>query len=408
MPEFHLSEDDAGRYVLGELTGVERREFEARLAQSAELRALVGELEEGAMALSMTPPRRRPPQEVWRRIEKSVTGQTRWKLAVPSIWVGWWRHGWAAAAACLAGWLLYALWVNWPRSSGAVSAPVASEVNPQRATTLADSHGDKTGNVTPQSNGENKTTLQFLQARMQEIGALRWQIAGLTNRVIRLSQTLTQQQALLAEPNRLKFFQLLPPAAGSIGTTIAPVSPDLQRALLLAMARELGWVPPAVSSDAAGKGSGQEERSKVSDPARTNHAEVDFVDLRATSNSVETSATLISQPQTELEPTGAPESSALASAPSNAVPGFVSGTNAVLAFDSSVVPAGGSVTFLTVTSWGQFQSLGTARLGNNPMVVTIPFGVSSWAGGNVTVVAATADGVSNVIGQFSTQGVISP
>ncbi|HYV30864.1 MAG TPA: sigma factor, partial [Candidatus Binatia bacterium] len=98
------------------------------LAQSAELRALVGELEEGAMALSMTPPRRRPPQEVWRRIEKSVTGQTRWKLAVPSIWVGWWRHGWAAAAACLAGWLLYALWVNWPRSSGAVSAPVASEV----------------------------------------------------------------------------------------------------------------------------------------------------------------------------------------------------------------------------------------------------------------------------------------
>src|SRR5213078_3689312 len=100
MPEFHLSEDDAGRYLLGELTGAERREFEARLAQSAELRALVDELQEGAVALSMTPPRRRPPPEVWRRIEKRVTDQTRWKLAVPSIWVGWWRDGWAAAAAC--------------------------------------------------------------------------------------------------------------------------------------------------------------------------------------------------------------------------------------------------------------------------------------------------------------------
>ena len=63
MPDLHSPENEAARYVLGELTAAERREFETRLAQSAELRVLVRELEEGAVALSMVSPRRRPPQE---------------------------------------------------------------------------------------------------------------------------------------------------------------------------------------------------------------------------------------------------------------------------------------------------------------------------------------------------------
>ena len=63
--------------------------------------------------------------------------------------------------------------------------------------------------------------------------------------------------------------------------------------------------------------------------------------------------------------------------------------------------AGSFLTFLTTTSWGQYQSLGSATLGNNPMVVTIPFGVSSLAGGNVSVFAGTPNGPSNLIGQFT-------
>src|SRR6266542_4168642 len=112
MPDLYSPEDEAALYVLGELTAVERREFEARLAQSADLRVLVRELEEGAVALSMASPRRRPPREVWTRIEKAVTSQTRRKVVIPAFWVGWWRHGWAAAAACSVGWLLYALWTH--------------------------------------------------------------------------------------------------------------------------------------------------------------------------------------------------------------------------------------------------------------------------------------------------------
>jgi len=44
--------------VLGGLTEEERGEFEARLAESAGLRALVRELEEGAVAVAMASPQR--------------------------------------------------------------------------------------------------------------------------------------------------------------------------------------------------------------------------------------------------------------------------------------------------------------------------------------------------------------
>src|SRR5882724_8378722 len=132
---------------------------------------------------------------------------------------------------------------------------------------------------------------------------------------------------------------------------------------------------------------------------------VDFVDLRQNSNSVTAPA---GQPQTELAQAGEQEPSPVASASSNAVPGFVSGTNAVLAFDSSVVPAGSSLTFLTATASGQFQSLGATVLGSNPLVVTIPLGSPTWVGGNVTVIAGTPNRATNVLGQFPVPGTISP
>jgi len=60
MPESHPSEDKAALYLLGELKPDERREFEAELAQSAELRELVRELQESAVLLASliapTPP----------------------------------------------------------------------------------------------------------------------------------------------------------------------------------------------------------------------------------------------------------------------------------------------------------------------------------------------------------------
>src|ERR1700704_5991512 len=135
MPDLPLPEDEAALYVVGELTPAERAGFEARLAQSAELRALVRELEEGAVVLAMAAPRRQPPPLVWQGIEKAVAQESGQKLILPAFW----RNGWFAAAACLVGWLFYALW---PSRSGPsdISPPiVASEPHSQPGPALTDS-----------------------------------------------------------------------------------------------------------------------------------------------------------------------------------------------------------------------------------------------------------------------------
>src|SRR6185312_4002312 len=110
MPDFRLPEDEATLYVLGELTAAERLEFEARMAKSVELGQMVRELEEGAVVLSTGLRRRRPPSEIWSGIEKAVGRQR--KPGAAAAWKVWWRNGWAAAALCLAGWLLYAILLN--------------------------------------------------------------------------------------------------------------------------------------------------------------------------------------------------------------------------------------------------------------------------------------------------------
>src|ERR1700722_8849999 len=116
MSELHPSEDKAAQYLLGGLTDAERREFEAELANSAELRALLRELEESSVLLALSSPQRRPPAKVWQAIEKSVANDPKAKEPIPAFWTIQAWHGWAAAAAVLLGWLLYAFWVNHPTS----------------------------------------------------------------------------------------------------------------------------------------------------------------------------------------------------------------------------------------------------------------------------------------------------
>ena len=77
MPDTHKLEDQAALYVLGRLTPAERCEFEVSLAESTELRALVWDLEQGAVVLAMAVPQRRPPQHVWQRIEEAVAEEAR-------------------------------------------------------------------------------------------------------------------------------------------------------------------------------------------------------------------------------------------------------------------------------------------------------------------------------------------
>src|ERR1051325_11597542 len=118
MPELHPSEEEASLYLLGELSDAASVAFEERLGQSAELRALVRNLEEGATALTISCPRHLPRPQTWQRIERAVRRESR-RVVVPVFLGGWWRNGWAAAAACLIGWMLYAFWIHQSTSPNA-------------------------------------------------------------------------------------------------------------------------------------------------------------------------------------------------------------------------------------------------------------------------------------------------
>jgi len=393
MPELPLPEEEAARYLLDELSPGERRLFETRLEQSAELRALVGELEEAAVALSKASPQKRAPREVWTRIEQALAEETRTRRPLQRFWAGWWRNGWAAAAACLFGWLLYAWWADRPASPASTPAPVALATNAQPG--IASGPQITMPNPAHQAQAENTSTFKLLQSRTQELGTLSWQLLQLTNRIAALSQTLTQQQALLSEASRLKFFQLASPA-GPVAASAIPVSTNLQRALVLAMARELGWTPPAAPASTQKPATTDQAPANSVTSTSTNQAGVDFVDLRpANTNTTD---------QPTSPPRGDPgnvAASDLASS-SNAVPGFISGTNAILAFDTSIAPSGSVLTFWNTSFYGHSQSVGSAVLGDNPLVVSVPFSMHALQGGNVTVIGNTTNGAVIFLGQYST------
>jgi hypothetical protein len=366
MPDLHLPEDEAALYVVGELTAAERARFEARLAQSADLRALVRELEEGAVVLAMATPRRQPPSFVWQGIEKAVA-EERGKVIVPAFWSAWWRNGWSAAAACLVGWLIYALWASRPAPSDISPQTASSEPHSQPGPTLADSSWtEKTSLTPPPSAMATTTTEQLLQAKMRENDALR-QVLELKNQVSHLSESVAQQEALLTEPNRLKFFQLRP--ASDVSEDPAPVqlSPALQRAISLAMAREVGWAPSANPAD---------------------QLDVDFVDFRPSTDGTPNSLQVKPKDQTKVA--AGSGSSSPPNATSATIPAFVSGNNIVVAIDSTIAPSGTHLTFSAAVDNEDQQTVGTADLGDNPLVATL----DGSSANSLTIIARTPTGHS--------------
>ena len=369
MPEFHSPEDQAALYVLGELADDEHREFKARLAESAELRALVRELEDGAVALALASPKRLPPRKVWQQIEKAVAGETRRNILTLPFPGRWWRNGWAAAAACLIGWLLYALWAAHPAATA--PPPLAASENHDASEHAPTLPAPRTPEEPGRATIAAAPTHRLLQADAREITDLRTQIAGLESNLARLSQSVAQQQALLGESNRLKFVQFRPAAGGDVPAPAVNLSPDLQRALALAMARELGW---AQSTDA----SPGIESNSTGAPSVVTISNVDFVDLRPTTNGVSPAYQSQPQPQTQSQPQPDNQSALIPAQPAPAepsppsIPAFISGQSLVMAIDATIAAKNSQVTFSYQTPDQGQVSLGTATLGDNPMVITVP------------------------------------
>ncbi|HTL16335.1 MAG TPA: hypothetical protein VL793_03815 [Patescibacteria group bacterium] len=385
MPELHSWEDEAARYLLGELGNVERADFEERLAGSPELRALVRELEEGAVALSMTSPRQLPPPGTWQRIEKG-TASTR-VVRLPASWIGWWRSGWAAAAACLIGWILYGFWVNRSASSNAGSA-TAHRAPAQPAVAESTAREERTGQPSPSAAIDPKD--EMLATRLRTIERLRAQLRDLENQNTQLSRSFTQQQAMLAESSRLKFVQLAPPGNADRNASTRPFSPELQRVLFLAMARELGWITAETD--------GVKNGINTTDPLG-----VDFVDLRPGTNRVANPPEFQRNEAAANATGGGPNTQT----PGGGIPAFVLGDSMVLALDTSMAPSGSVVTVSTGPVGQSQQPIGTMVLGDNPTAVIIPFASTSANGQTLTVTANSAGG-SSVIGQISTSPAIHP
>ena len=352
---------------------------------------VAGIREEGSVALSLASPLKRPPQEVWRRIERRIGAKSKFG-ALTEFWANCWRNGWAAAAACLVGWLLYAVWVHRTSSSWVSSTPSPSVQSQEVPGTSAPADPNRLTVGPGTESFDQKAIYQLLRLRTQEIGTLSWQIVRLTNRIAYLSQTVTQQQALLSDPARLKFFQILSPGDGALAAQEIPA--NLQRALLLAMSRELKWTPSARTE--APQRAGADQRQVVT---QTN--QVDFVDLRPSTNILDTS--ISSHPAPDVAEVPDPSSLATVPGVTNAIPGFTSGSSAVIAMDSSIVPVGSTVWFWRASSLNS-SPLGGGPVGVNPVVFTVPITYSG-SGGTLIIGTILPNGQAGVLGQHPVQNM---
>jgi anti-sigma-K factor RskA len=383
MPDFHSPEDEATLYVLGELTAAERWTFEARLAQSAELRALVRDLEEGLVALSTGLPARRPPSEVWAGVEKAVCREGH--RSTPAWWTGWWRNGWAAAAACLAGWLLYAIFLNGRNGS------ITATPQPPHESAITNSNPTMAQAVVAPSAPTNDNR-ELVSARTEEIRDLRLKLSKMEKQTAQLAQLLVQQRAQLGESNRIKFYHLSSaPANGD--ATATPLSPALQRAVFLSIGRELGWFPG--ESNLRG-GIGPDGRVLLH-----TFGGVDFIDLRKANNETANPPPVQPKPESQTAESQRPDTQT-ADAPAPVMPAFVSGDKIVVAVDSTIAPANSTVTF-SVAGAGPGTTGGTINFSGLPSVVTIPLPAGSTSDGGFTVTTwtTTSAGLSNTMQFFA-------
>jgi hypothetical protein len=386
MTDVPSNEGDALRYVLGEFSAAGRREFESRMAASTELRALVNELEAGMVAAATAAPRRRPPAEVWRRIERAVAKTTPLMPGFPVPWFGWMRNGWAVAAVCLAGWLGYAFFAHLQY----VSAMAELKKQRQEAA-VASPAGPPATPVAAKPTAVTNDGFEPLQTNLKEISELQGRVLQLETQKLQLSRSLARQNALLGETNRIKFYQITSATGGN--SHAAPLSPGLQTAVLMAMEHELGWAAGEANPATPAGGN-------IITPTTVTIGGVDFIDFRghgaagqpqtqsqegSSQPAADTAAaTAPAQPPVQsptqsqsqppaTSPVPAQTEPTAAATPASepTIPAFVSGKNLVVALDSTVVPAGSSVA-LTVLDPNQNASGGTFVLGNNPAVVTIP------------------------------------
>jgi hypothetical protein len=369
-----------------------RHAFELQLTHSAELRALVQELEEGIEAMARAVPQRPAPPQTWHPIEQAIAREAERKIIRPPFWSTWWRSGWTAAAACL---LAFAGYVSWPESKPATGAnSPASEVvpislaAPQESLSPLSSVRKGSEPMFP----TNVMTVAELKPAAQltnpELASLRWQIASMREQLEQLAEVVAQQREVLAEPGRFKFFPLTSAASDAAATPAASMSPGLQRAMFYAMARDMGWLPGLSARDA---------QNNTATGAAKSFAGVEFVDFKSASAASQTTmssaATTLSASASETASTAEAAPVSVASSGGIGIPGMFSKDGLILALDKTIVPSGGAVSFWKASEANDHELIGSTVVNENPTVVKIPI---DQIGNGMTVSVNAFSGVSNI------------
>lgn len=392
-PDYQHQAEEAARYVLGQLSPAARHAFEVQLAQSPELRLLVQELEEGVEAMARTVPQHRPPPGTWAAIEKEINQDVQRKIVRP-LWSNWWKNGWFAAAACFLALLTY---ISWPRES---TGPLAVAPTEPASETLIENSAQEVRVVLPENHASIASTVEPTYAPpvvepTAELIRLRREVGALRSQLNDISAMVVQQRAIMAEPGRFKFF---PPSLANSGenSEVSTVTPQLQRAIFYAMARDMGWMPKANPSPT--------ERFNAAQPIVSTEWGIDFVTFDKSSSSSATSSTMAamdSNNQATMESAEAATIAPLSVRPTgDGIPGYLKKDiqpELVLAFDPSIISPGSIVAFWSASAVEGHRLIGNVVVGENPMVVTLP---TERIAEHLTVTANPIAGPSNIIGGF--------
>jgi anti-sigma-K factor RskA len=393
MPDSLSTADEATLFVLGLLPEEQRRDFELRLANSRELRASVRALEDGVLALTMAMPRRNPPPQAWQNIQTAIKEEKAPRTLSLLFRSPGMRHGLAAAACAILGWCLHLWWTQEGASSSARPEVAVREPSVRQAVSSAPLPAPVTVHVSPRPETFGHTSLTADASSFEErkaaahTAALQRRIAELETQVSHLTRTATQHQSQGPDLSRLSFFNLSPQAATS-GRKSSP-SPELQRALLVALARELGWLSPRTQME------GQEQKHDDHAPVtpQSHEAGVDFVDLTpAGSATPRRPEPLASDVPPSTNPAGSDVSTSL-------IPAFAGASNLTFALDAATA-GGDTITVWSAEGSGQPVSLGNVALKAGSTVVTVPFH-SSARGTHVTITAG-----ATIIGHFSSAAAV--
>jgi hypothetical protein len=397
--------DEAMDYLLGLLAPADRRQFEARLETDTALREYVRELEQGVVALAAAVPQREAPPEMWPRIGSEIARQIRRETWLPFLRPRRLPGGWAVAGIALVVITVQGFWFRaavQSRPERAPAAGVAAVAIPRPAPVQI---AESTPPVPAPRNN-------FAADESARIAVLQGKISKLEEQLARQSAaTQTVPDTVAPAVALARGVQLLPPAGGlQRGTKY--ISPELQQALLLAVAREMGWTLNTPASDSA---------------FGTNQPAVDFADLNSpaggsagTTPVQVASGSPASPADFQTSPSGLPSaglpfenSSAsttlpVAGASTTALANPVAGATAnngglapvlslgnriLAAINPAILPAGsGPVTVWQMDNNGNGQIVGTVTMGSNPTVITF----TGDSGQNYLLTA----GGTNILAQF--------